>query len=140
MTDINVVTLSGRLTRDAELKHTTSGLTILNFAIAVNRSVKQGDQWTEEASFFDCTLFGKLGEAISSYATKGKQVLLSGELKQDRWEKDGQKRSRVNIIVNRIQLIGGKADAMYSATPPDPVKTATDVFAPETDGDDDIPF
>ena len=108
MTDNNVVSINGRLTREAELRFSTSGTVILRFSIAVNRSVKKGDKWEDEASFFDCAMFGKMAESVSKYLNKGKQVSIIGELVQNRWEKDGEKRSKVEIIVNRLQLLGGK--------------------------------
>ena len=108
-TDINKVVLVGRLTRDAEQSYTQSGFALLKFSIAVNRSRKQGDQWVEEANFFDVTVFGRQGEAIASYMTKGKQVAVEGQLRQDRWEaQDGTKRSKVTIDANNIQLLGSR--------------------------------
>ena len=106
--DINSVTLVGRLTRDSELKYTNSGLAICKFSLAVNRSKRSGDQWTEEASFFDVVLWGKQGEAIQQYLGKGKQVAVSGELRQDRWEQDGQNRSRVEIVASNVQLLSSR--------------------------------
>lgn len=107
--DINKVVLVGRLTRDAEQSYTQSGYALLKFSIAVNRNRKQGDQWVEEASFFDVTVFGRQGEAIANYMTKGKQVAVEGQLRQDRWEaQDGSKRSKVTIDANNIQLLGGR--------------------------------
>ncbi len=108
-TDLNHVVLIGRLTRDAELKYTASGMAVCKFSIAVNRNRKQGDSWVEEASFFDITLWGRSGEAIVQYLVKGKQVAINGELRQDRWEQDGQNRSKVEVIANNVQLLGGGA-------------------------------
>ncbi|GHV27717.1 single-stranded DNA-binding protein [Spirochaetia bacterium] len=105
--DINHVVLVGRLTRDAELKYTANGQAVCKFSIAVNRNKKSGDQWVDEASFFDITLWGRQGEAINQYLVKGKQVGVDGELRQDRWEQDGQKRSKVEIVANNLQLLGG---------------------------------
>ncbi len=105
-TDINSVTIVGRLTRDAELKYTNSGFAISNLGLAVNRSRKDGDQWVEEANFFDVTLLGRRAESLNQYLLKGKQIAVTGELRQERWEQDGQKRSRVTIQANNIQLIG----------------------------------
>ena len=114
MTDNNVVSINGRLVRDAELRFSTSGAAVLRFSIAVNRSVKKGDKWEDEASFFDCTMFGKMAESVSKYLNKGKQVSIIGELVQNRWEKDGQSRSKVEIIVNKLQLLGGKDEQKQS--------------------------
>jgi len=103
--DINSVSIVGRLTRDAELKYTNTGMAITQFSIAVNRTRKDGDQWVDEASFFDVSLWGKRGESLNQYLQKGTQVAVLGELRQDRWEKDGQSRSRVYIFCNNIQLL-----------------------------------
>lgn len=106
--DLNMVALTGRLTRDSDIKYSSGGMAIGKFSIAVNRGVKKGDRWESEASFFDCTLFGKSAENLSKYLTKGQQVAINGELQQERWEKDGQQRSRVSIIVQSVVLIGGE--------------------------------
>ena len=107
MRDINHVTLVGRLTRDAELRYTNSGLQICKFAIAVNSSKKSGDTWVDEANFFDCVMMGRMAESIHKFMKKGKQVGVDGELRQDRWEQDGQKRSRVEVFAQFVQLLGG---------------------------------
>ncbi|MBT3271531.1 MAG: single-stranded DNA-binding protein, partial [Spirochaetales bacterium] len=107
MSDINKVVLIGRLTRDAELRYSSGGMAVCAFSIAVNYSKKTGDTWGEEVNFFDIVLFGKRGEAINQYLVKGKQVGIEGELRQDRWEKDGQKRSRVQVVASELQLLGG---------------------------------
>jgi len=106
MTDINRVFLVGRLTRDAELRVTTSGTPVAKFSIAVNRSKKSGDQWDEEVNYFDIVLWGKIAEALSKYLLKGKQVAVDGELRQSRWEQEGQNRSKVEIHAANIQLLG----------------------------------
>jgi len=107
MADINHVVLIGRLTRDAELKYTAGGQAVCKFSIAVNRRKKNGDQWEDEANFFDIVLWGKQGESLQSYLLKGKMVGVDGELRQDRWQQDGQNRSKVEIIASYIQLLGG---------------------------------
>lgn len=106
MTDLNRVVLIGRLTRDAETKFTQNGQAVCKFSLAVNRKRKVGDQWEDEASFFDAVLWGRQAETLNQYLTKGKQIAIEGELRQDRWEQDGQKRSKVEIVVNNIQLLG----------------------------------
>jgi len=107
MVDVNHVVLIGRLTRDAELKYTASGQAVCKFSIAVNRRRKTGDQWVDEPNFFDIVLWGKQGETLNQYLVKGKQVGVDGELRQDRWEQDGQNRSKVEIVANNLQLLGG---------------------------------
>lgn len=107
MTDINRVFLVGRLTRDAELRYTASGTPVAKFSIAVNRSKKSGDQWDEEVNYFDIVLWGKTAESLSKYLGKGKQVAIDGELRQSRWEQEGQNRSKIEIHAANIQLLGG---------------------------------
>jgi single-strand DNA-binding protein len=107
--DINHVVLVGRLTRDAELKSIASGQAVCKFSIAVNRSKKNGEQWEDEPNFFDVVLWGKRGEALHQYLNKGKLVAVDGELRQDRWQQDGQNRSKVEIVANNIQLLGGSS-------------------------------
>ena len=108
MADINRVILVGRLTRDAELKYTSGGSPVAKFGVAVNRRRKVGDQWEEEANFFDVVVWGRVAEALNQYLVKGKQVGIEGELRQDRWEQDGQKRSRVEIVASNIMLLGSR--------------------------------
>ena len=106
--DLNMVALTGRLTREGDLRYTQGGMAILNFSIAVNRVRRSADgSRTDETSFIDCVYFGKAAEGINQYLEKGKQVAINGELRQDRWEQDGQTRSRVQVYVNSITLIGG---------------------------------
>ena len=105
--DINHVVLVGRLTRDAELKSIASGQAVCKFSIAVNRRKKNGEQWEDEANFFDVVLWGRQGETLHQYLLKGKQIGVDGELKQDRWQQDGQNRSKVEIVANNVQLLSG---------------------------------
>ncbi|MGL4986071.1 MAG: single-stranded DNA-binding protein [Treponemataceae bacterium] len=116
MADVNKVILIGRLTRDAELKYTQGGAAILTFSIAVNRRKKSGDQWVDEASFFDVVLYGKFGETLNQYLSKGKQVGVDGELRQDRWEQDGQNRSKIVIVADNVQLLGGNTGASHAGS------------------------
>lgn len=105
--DLNHVDLIGRLTRDGEIKYTSTSLCIVNFSLAVNDMKKKNDIWIDEVSFFDCSIFGKTAENIGSYLKRGKQVGIEGKLRQERWTKDGINRSKVKIDVNKIQLLGG---------------------------------
>lgn len=107
MSSFSVVVLVGNLTRDAQLKYTPSGYPICTFGIAINTRKKSGDQWVDEANFFDVELFGKSAESLNQYLTKGKMIGVEGELRQDRWEQDGQSRSKVKIVANRVNLLGG---------------------------------
>jgi single-strand DNA-binding protein len=105
--DLNHVIIIGRLVNDAILKYTSGGMAIANLSLAVNRRVKKGEQWTEEVSFFEVTLWGKTAEGLKPYLLKGKLIAVEGELKQERWEKDGQTRSKVVINASNVQLLGG---------------------------------
>jgi single-strand DNA-binding protein len=107
MADLNHVVLIGRLTRDAELKSIASGQSVCKFSIAVNRRRKNGDQWEDEPNFFDIVVWGRQGESLHQYLVKGKMVGVDGELRQDRWQQDGQNRSKVEIVANYLQLLGG---------------------------------
>ena len=144
MADINHVTLVGRLTRDAELKYTNSGQAVSNIGIAINQRRRRDDQWVDEAHFFDCVVWGKTAESLNPYLVKGKQIGIEGQLRQNRWEQDGRTRSRVEIFVNNLQLLGGRNDGVAPrddgpvgrGAPPRggaPLPAADDF-------DDDIPF
>ena len=108
--DMNIVALVGRLTRDAEIAYLASGTAAVTLAVAVNRSRREGDQFVSEVNYFDLVYYGKSAEAVKQYLTKGKQIAVQGSLKQDRWEKDGQKFSKVRVIVNSLELLGGRSD------------------------------
>ena len=107
MNDINSVVIVGRLTRDVELKYLQSGTAVGEMSIAVDRRVRNGEQTVDMVSYFDATLFGKSAERLAKYLMKGKQVALTGTLKQDRWQRDGKNFSRVRILVDDMQLLGG---------------------------------
>lgn len=113
MTDINNVNIIGRLTRDigeSDFAYVSTGTARLSVSIAVNRAKKNGDEWVDEVSYFDITIWGKTAENLKQYLFKGKQIAVSGHLKQDRWEKDGQKHSRISIVADSVQLCGGRND------------------------------
>ena len=157
MADLNHVVLIGRLTRDAELKYTSGGAAVCKFSIAINRRKKNGEEWTEEAHFFDIVAWGRQGEVLNQYLVKGKQVAIDGELRQNRWEQDGQSRSKVEIVANTIQLLGSSSNAAASpqdrtegqgsyqrANAPSGYQTRQTISAPVDDGYesdfDTIPF
>jgi single-strand DNA-binding protein len=117
--DVNYIVLIGRLTRDVELKYLSSGTAVAKGAIAVNRRVKKGDEWKDEASFFEFVLFGKTAENLSKYLLKGKQIAVEGELVQNRWEQDGQTRSKIEINASNVQLLGGNDAKQAKPDAPD---------------------
>ena len=139
MTDLNHVIEIGRLTRDIserDLAYTTGGTARLNLSIAVNRSEKRNGAWQDKVSYFDVTVWGKTAENIKAYLHKGKQIAVDGYLDQQRWEKDGVKYSKVVIIADNVQLLGGNESAPQAQQPAGDYQSAGS-------GDDfpeDIPF
>ena len=127
MGNINKVLLSGRLVKDAEIKYTPSNMAIVTFSVVNNQKKKEGDSWVDEPSFFDATMFGKYAEAMKPSLLKGKQVFIEGELKQERWTKDGQTRSKIGIVVRNIEVpftgdkaSGGTGGSYQSKAPAQP--------------------
>ena len=106
MTDINKVVEIGRLTKDAIVEFIQTGTAKCEISIAVNRSVKKGNDRVDEVSYFYVTIWGKTAQNLEKYLKKGTQICVEGYLKQDRWEKDGQKQSRVVINAENVQLLG----------------------------------
>ena len=101
--DINSVTIIGRLSCDVELKYTGSGTAVAKFGVAVGGKPKNGQ---DTVSFFNCTVWGKIGENCSQYLSKGKQVCINGRLEQNRWKaQDGSNRSIVEIVAEKIQFL-----------------------------------
>lgn len=162
--DINHVVLVGRLTRDVDLKYTPSGSAVASMSLAINRRRKSGDQWVDEANYFDITLWGRSAEGLAPYLKKGTRIGVDGELHQNRWEQEGQKRSKVDIVASNIQLLGnsgggnGGSGGDYANRGTTDYSSAasnqfSNQFAPESpvapraipsvipdDFDDDIPF
>jgi len=141
--DINVVVLVGRLTRDCELKSTPQGTSVCRFSIAVNRRKRTGDRWEDEVSYFDVVLWGRSAETLNPYLQKGRQVSIEGELRQNRWEQDGKTNSKVEVVANNVQLLGGgrNSDTETSTPSRSETKNAPDMTGPEAfDDGDDIPF
>ena len=109
MTDINNVVLIGRITKDVgsderSFSYIGNGTAKATVNIAVNRSVKKGEKWEDETSFFDVVIWGKLAENLKPRLTKGKQISVMGFLKQDRWEKDGQKQSKIYVNAEQVEI------------------------------------
>lgn len=153
--DINVVVLVGRLTRDCEVKSTPQGTSVCRFSIAVNRRKRTGDKWEDEVSYIDIVVWGKSAETLSSYLTKGRQVSVQGELRQNRWEQNGQTHSRIEVVASSVQLLassqGGSAsqDGYQAQRPAQRAPQGTSQgtqqapasdMGPESFDDSDIPF
>jgi single-strand DNA-binding protein len=108
MASFNRVVLLGNLTRDIELRYIGSGTAVTDIGLAVNDRVKKNDQWVDETTFVDITLWGRTAEVANEYLSKGSSVLIEGRLKLESWEKDGQKRTKLKVIGERMQMVGGK--------------------------------
>ena len=109
MASFNRVILVGNLTRDPELRYTPSGTAVTDIGLAVNdrRKNAQGE-WVEETTFVDVTLWGRTAEIASEYLGKGAPALIEGRLKLDTWESDGQKRSKLKVIGEKLQLLSAR--------------------------------
>lgn len=110
MDDINVVTLTARLTKDVELKYTPKGTAVANISCALTNSVKVGEEWRDEPCFFELVTWGRQAEVCKEYAYKGSPIIINGKLAMDSWEtKEGEKRTKLKIKAEEIRFIGGKA-------------------------------
>ncbi|MBK1879788.1 single-stranded DNA-binding protein [Pelagicoccus mobilis] len=148
MANFNRVILLGNLTRDPELRTTPKGTSVCQFGMAVNRVFRNGDDTQEETTFVDLEAWGKQAEIISKYVQKGNPLFIEGRLKFDSWEsKEGEKRSKLKVIVENMQLMGSRGDnaggqgggnftpAQRSAPAP-----SNQAPAPSGDIEEDVPF
>lgn len=135
MANLNRVLLIGNLTRHPELKVTPKGSSICTFGLAVNRTFKDGSgQQREETTFVDVQAWGRQGEVISKYTEKGRPLFVEGRLRFDGWEdkNTGQKRSKLSVVLENFQFIGGKPPERGSESPaPSPPASAMDEAADE---------
>lgn len=154
----NKVVLMGNLTRDPELRSIPSGQQVASFSLAVNRTWKNANGEQQEAvDYIDCNAWGKPAEIITQYMTKGSAILVSGRLQQRTWEQEGQKRSKVEVVVEDFNFVGGgsgdgggqsqnSSNSSSSSAKPAPKKADTkadsssDDFGNEPINLDDIPF
>lgn len=150
MRGFNKVILMGNLTRDPELRTTPNGQNVASFSLAVNRSWKNAAGEQQEAvDYIDCNIWGKPAEIINQYMSKGSGILVSGRLQQRSWEQEGQKRSKVEVVVEDFNFVGGGAGGGNSdaSEPTSKPTSSKKKEAPEVEdiGDepinlDDIPF
>ncbi|KXU34697.1 single-stranded DNA-binding protein [Cephaloticoccus capnophilus] len=160
MANFNKVYLIGNLTRDPELRVTPKGTAICQFGLAVNRSFKdESGSMREETTFVDVEAWGRQGETISKYCQRGRPLFVEGRLKLDQWEDkaSGQKRSRLKVVLEGFQFLGGRGDAAEGgagggasyggesgyqrSAPPPRAAAAPAPSSHEPDGvDDDVPF
>ena len=108
MAGLNQVNLIGNLTRDVELKYTQAGLAVAEIGLAITDKVKRGDQWVDDTVFMEVVLFGRTAEVAGQYLAKGAAVYIGGRLKIDQWEQNGEKRSKLKVVGERMQMLGGK--------------------------------
>ncbi len=153
MANYNKVIMVGNLTRDPQMSYLPSQTPVVEFGLAVNRKWKsQDNQQRDETCFIDCRAYGKQAETLNQYMSKGRPILVEGRLHYDTWEgKDGVKRSRHRIIVERFQFLGqGGTKAPQEppgqparSAPPEPRESPSEPVPPMGEppgGDDDIPF
>ena len=114
---LNSVNIMGNLTRDPELKYTTSGKAVCSLSIANNRIYTKNGEKVSEVSYFDVEVWGVVGENCAKYLTKGNGIIVEGRLRQDRWEKDGKTNSRVRISANNVHFLPKKRDDMGGGSP-----------------------
>ena len=152
MASLNRVILMGNLTRDVELRYTQGGTAVTDLGLAVNDRVKRGGEWVDEATFVDVTLWGRTAEIAGEYLSKGSPVLIEGRLKLDSWEQDGQKRSKLHVVGERMQMVGSRGGSSGGGGPSGgrsanrgaPQAATADRGMSDVGGDaipeDDIPF
>ncbi|MBC20616.1 MAG: single-stranded DNA-binding protein [Planctomycetaceae bacterium] len=147
MASYNRVILVGNLTRDPELRYISSGTAVTEIGLAVNdRRKNQSGEWVDETQFIDITLWARTAEVASEYLSKGSSVLIEGRLKLDRWEKDGQKQSKLRVVGEKMQMLGGRSGGASGGGGPSssaPATASVSDNAPEISSEpppDDIPF
>lgn len=142
MASFNRVILAGNLTRDVELRQVGSGTSVADLGLAVNeRRNNASGEWTEEATFVDVTAWGRVAETASEYLRKGDGVLIEGRLKLESWEANGQKRSKLKVVADRVEFLGGKRGGMPRAEPAAAAELGhVPKQAAETAPGEDIPF
>ena len=150
--NMNVVVITGNLTRDPELRHLGSGTAVCKLRVAVNSRRKDGQtgEWVDKPNYFDVTVWGAQGENCANYLAKGRPVAIEGRLDWREWEKDGVKRQSVEIIANSVQFLGsrdgsggGGGNEGGGFSPSSDVPADSSDFAGAAaggGGDDDIPF
>ncbi len=132
---INKVFISGNLTRDCELRSTASGTAVLGFGVAVNdrRRNPQTGEWEDYPNYIDCTVFGARAESLSRMLAKGAKVAVEGHLLYSSWERDGQRRSKVKVVAEEIELMQ-RRDGSQAGSRREPA------YVEATPYDEDIPF
>jgi single-strand DNA-binding protein len=134
----NKVILVGNVTRDIELRYIPSGTAVADIGLAINERVKKGETWQEETCYVECTAFGRTAEVANEYASKGSPLLIEGRLRFSSWEKDGQKRSKLTVLIDKLQLLGSKSDRQER--PAEPVSAGVTEGEADPFEDQEVPF
>ena len=141
---INKVVISGNLTRDPELRQTANGFPVLGFGVAVNERRKnpQTGEWADYPNFIDCTMFGARAESVSRFLSKGSKVAIEGKLRWSQWERDGQKRSKIEVVVDEIEFMSSRdgGHAMSGAPSYAPASMPAAPMVDTSVYDEEIPF
>lgn len=120
MANLNQVTLVGRLTRDPELRWTSSGTPVATLGLAINHRYRQGDQWLDDVCYVECTVFGRQAESAQEYLSKGSPILVEGRLRWRSWEgSDGQKRSKHDVLASHVHFLSHHHGTPALAREPD---------------------
>jgi single-strand DNA-binding protein len=128
MAGYSYVNIVGNLTRDPELRYIPSGAAVCDITLAVTEREKKAGEWVDTTAFIDCTLWAKTAEIAAQYLTKGSQAMCAGSIRQENWEKDGQKRSKLKVVVDKLQLLGTKSDRPAQVAQPAGVAEDEDPF------------
>ena len=116
---INRVIISGNIGQEPELRSTASGMPVLSFSVAVNdRRKDSSGEWTDYVNWISCTMFGARAESVSRFLNKGSKVAIEGKLRWSQWERDGQKRSKIDVIVDELEFMssrGGSGEANHQS-------------------------
>jgi single-strand DNA-binding protein len=141
MASLNKVLLLGNLVRDPEVRYTASGTPVSTFSLAVNRRVRQGDDWRDEVCFIDVVTFGRQAETVGEYLAKGRLALIEGQLRWRSWDSgDGQRRSKHEVIAERVQFFPPQRDdTVEGAVPSEFPKGHTELDLFQTVGNE-LPF
>lgn len=159
--------IMGNVTRDIEVRYTPKGTAVADIGVATNRKVKQGEEWVDEVTFVDVTLWGRTAELAGQYLSKGRGVFIEGRLQLDTWQdaQTGKQRSRLKVVGENMQFVGGNGGGggqqqgrqpqpqgapqqmgggqpmpQQNQAPPQQQGASPASPAPQFDEDDDIPF
>lgn len=144
MPNFNKVIIAGNITRDIVLRYTPANTAVTDIGVAINERIKKGDDWVDEPVFVDVTLWGRTAEIANEYLEKGSPVLIDGRLKFETWEADGQKRSKLKVVGEKMQMLGDGNGGGRGGQSTNEPKTAYDSTIegqqPRQYADDGIPF